>query len=283
MKPLPSSKKLTLWGNAMKLEKAFQKLRETDHSDSFEGLDSWLDQNTKKKRPMKSIYKIAASFTLIAVIFIACSVPVEQNQEIGYMIKGVSSLNQPDIKSKMMSGNFASDDIGMSQVNINTQVMERDGEEPEVITEVMMILPEADYELAESKRAALNEIFNFSRSEILPIEGKVEKSFFESTLERFDINLNINPDLTEEEIELQITNFLKEQGEHMTGEVEVSVDELGRKVVEIKMEAMISDTNGVQVETGPDGTKQFRIIKNEDGSAMKEEVEIEWTVDNSDQ
>ncbi len=232
---------------------------------------------------MKSIYKIAASFTLIAVIFIACSVPVEQNQEIGYMIKGVSSLNQPDIKSKMMSGNFASDDIGMSQVNINTQVMERDGEEPEVITEVMMILPEADYELAESKRAALNEIFNFSRSEILPIEGKVEKSFFESTLERFDINLNINPDLTEEEIELQITNFLKEQGEHMTGEVEVSVDELGRKVVEIKMEAMISDTNGVQVETGPDGTKQFRIIKNEDGSAMKEEVEIEWTVDNSDQ
>ena len=103
MKPLPSSKKLTLWGNAMKLEKAFQKLRETDHSDSFEGLDSWLDQNTKKKRPMKSIYKIAASFTLIAVIFIACSVPVEQNQEIGYMIKGVSSLNQPDIKSKMMS------------------------------------------------------------------------------------------------------------------------------------------------------------------------------------
>ena len=112
---------------------------------------------------MKSIYKIAASFTLIAVIFIACSVPVEQNQEIGYMIKGVSSLNQPDIKSKMMSGNFASDDIGMSQVNINTQVMERDGEEPEVITEVMMILPEADYELAESKRASLitpREFFN---------------------------------------------------------------------------------------------------------------------------
>ncbi len=237
MKPLKLSKKSNPLGDIMNLQDEFNNLKNKDHSRSFDELGAWLDQNAKKPRDMKAIYKIAASIVITTLVFIACSVPVSQDEEIGYMIKGLTpALEIPDnVSSKeYYKQRFENVKLDIKQVSVHQVLHEEIGNEAVEMLEVVMALPEANRNLAESKMASLSKVFDFESVEILPIEETVERTMFESALHKFDVKLK--HDISEVQVAAKINKFLHENSA-FGGEAEIKIDEKGNRYVEIEMES----------------------------------------------
>ena len=248
MKPLKLSKKSNPLGDPMNLQDEFNNLKNKDHNRSFDELGEWLDQNAKKPRDMKSIYKIAASIVITTLVFIACSVPVAQDEEIGYMIKGLTpALEIPDnVSSKeYYKQRFENVNLDIKQVSVHQVLHEEIGNEAVEMLEVVMALPEANRNLAESKKVSLSKVFDFESVEILPIEETIERTMFESALHKFDIKLK--PEITEVRAAARINKFLHENSA-FGGEAEIKIDEEGNRYVEIEVISVNEAPQNVQLK-----------------------------------
>ena len=263
----------------MNLNDSFQKLKETDHSSSFEQVEGWLGSN-KKTNTKFPIYKVAASFILLCFITIACSVPVSHDEEIGYMIKGLTpALEIPTGTSSKVyfQQQFTKADIDMRQVSMNRVLHEEIGQESVEILEVVMALPEANRTLAEKKMASLRKVFDFESVEILPIEETVERTLFESALKTFDIQVKKGMDNAQ--VAARINTFLHENSA-FGGEAEIKVDEKGNRYVEIEVvDGVNNGTFEVQVQSKQALEQLYREVGPENnvfiGEDMTEEELIE--------
>ena len=225
------------WGSEMNESNAFNSYKKHDHTRSLEKLGPWLDQQSKKPNDMKQFYKIAASFIIAAIVLVACTVPVQQEEEIGYMIRGL--ITEQPIEGKGKIANLSA--INLQEVQmipvIHEEILpEGENSNAQQLTEVVLLLPEASLGAAELKATALKSVLNFESINILPIQETVERTFFESALHKtFDVK--IDPKLSEVEIASKINVFLHEHSS-ITEEVEVNVDEFGNRhaVFQIKLD-----------------------------------------------
>jgi len=268
MKPLKSSKKLNPLGENMNLPDAFNQLKNTKHDSSFENLGEWLGQNTSKPKKMKSLYKIAASLTLTALIFIACSIPVQQEEEIGYMIKGyIETEITVDLRTQLADAAA----VKLTQLNANT-VLHEEEQEIEIVdqaennftqsmAEIVLILPDADINLANEKKNSMASKFDFHSIEVLPIEETVERPFYEAALHNLDIK--VGKELSEEQVVERINTFLHENSSS-NGRAKISLDEQGNRFVEIAVD-LSGDNHQVKRtverlynELVPNHTKEMR-------------------------
>ena len=229
MKPLKLSTKSNLLGEDMKQSKAFENLKKHNHSASFDGLGEWLGQNSKQPNTMKNIYKVAASFIFATLILIACTVPVEQEEEIGYMIKGMAAPDAIELKSKLVE----IPGLDPAQVSVH-QVLHEEIEKgtAEKLTEVVMVLPEANYRAALDKKAALAGVFDFQSLEILPIEETFERTFFDAALHKME--LKVNSSLSDEKVAARINTFLHENS-NAKGDAIIQIDEKGNRFVVLEV------------------------------------------------
>jgi len=214
----------------MDVSNAFDSFRKHDHSASFDSLGPWLDQNQKTPKRMKNIYKIAASLVATALILVACTVPVEQEEEIGYMIKGIAKTEVSTLKQKLVD----IPGISNSELSITPIIHEQEETGATMVTElteVIMILPEADYDAALQKKAALNGAFQFDSIEILPIEDKIERPLYEVALNTFDFKLS--SDTPDSVIAVKIDKFLHENSS-VQGNAQVIYSETGERIIEIR-------------------------------------------------
>lgn len=244
MKPQKLSMKSNPSGDIMNLQEAFNQLKKQQHNTSFDGLGKWLDQNHQKPKTMKKTYKIAASFVLACLIFVACTVPVQQEEEIGYMIKGLAATETVNLKSKLAQIS----DIDPSQLSVHQVIFEEEetGEESaSEYTEVIMVLPDANHEVALDKKALLAGVFNFQSLEILPIEETVERTMFESALSKFDIKLR--SDISDSVVAKRIDQFIHENSS-VEGTSNVFTDKDGVRYVELIIENDQNATDGLKVE-----------------------------------
>ena len=261
MKPLKLSKKLNPLGEIMNLQEAFNKLKNIKHDSSFDNLGDWLENNNSKPKKMKSLYKVAASLIFTTLILIACTVPVQHEEEIGYMIKGFA----PAIESKSKSNlgvRFEEVGLNLSQVSISQVLIEHEetGEtNGDKLTEVVMVLPKADFRVAEEKKSALASLFDFQSLEILPIEETVERTVFESALHTFD--LKIKKEISEEEISIRINQFIHENSERMHGDAKIRTDEKGNRYVELSLIDATDSVNDFEVKYEPNGNTNYRTKK----------------------
>lgn len=225
MKPLMLSTKLNFLGEDMKQSKAFENLKEHDHSASFDGLGEWLDRNHKKSNTMKNIYKIASSFIFAILILIACTVPVEHEEEIGYMIKGMAAPDAINLKTKLTE----IPGLDPAQVSVHQVVHEEIGKgKAEKLTEVIMVLPEANYQAALDKRNALSGVFEFQSIEILPIEETIERTFFDAALQTME--LKVDKSLSDGKVLTRINAFLHENSSTKAN-ARIQIDEQGNRFV----------------------------------------------------
>jgi len=218
------------WDSVMDVSNAFDSFRKHDHSASFDSLGPWLDQNQKTPKRMKNIYKIAASLVATALILVACTVPVEQEEEIGYMIKGIAKTEVSTLKQKLVD----IPGISNSELSITPIIHEQEETGATMVTElteVIMILPEADYDAALQKKAALNGAFQFDSIEILPIEDKIERPLYEVALNTFDFKLS--SDTPDSVIAVKIDKFLHENSS-VQGNAQVIYSETGERIIEIR-------------------------------------------------
>ena len=251
MRPLTLSRKSNPLGEVMNLQDAFVKLKQTKHDSSFENLGEWLNNNSKPRK-MKSIYRIAASFILAGLIFIACSMPVQQEEEIGYMIKGLASVEVTKLKTNLAQ----IPNINLSELSLSQVIFEEEesGEaSPSKLTEVIMVLPEANYEAALNKKASLAGAFDFESLEILPIEETVERPLYEVAL-KTTFDLKLRNDLPDSLIAKRIDKFLHDNSS-IEGNSKVHTDENGVRYVEIVIEDAL------------DGAKELGIKFNRDANA----------------
>ncbi|GAB5410428.1 MAG: hypothetical protein BalsKO_27930 [Balneolaceae bacterium] len=239
----------------MNLQEAFNQLKEHKHNTSFDGLGEWLDQNTQKPKTMKNIYKVAASFILATMILIACTVPVEQEEEIGYMIKGLASINAINLKAKVS----VIPELNSPQLSIHDVIYEQEetGEQSaSEYSEVIMVLPEANYQAALDKKVALAGAYDFVSMEILPIEETVERTMFETALTKFDLKLkNSIPDSV---VARRIDQFIHENSS-VDGTSNVYTDENGVRYVELIIEGRKSEENNFQIKYGNDVNANIRL------------------------
>lgn len=218
----------------MNLPDAFKQIKKTKHDTSFENLGDWLANNNSKPKKMKTFYKIAASLIFATMILIACTVPVQHEEEIGYMIKGIASNSDLNFK---FNYKFKFEEAGLdpSQVSIHQVLIEHEetGETTgEKIQEVVMILPKADYRAAEQKKEALASIFDFSSVDILPIEETVERTVFESALHTLDIK--VKDEISDLKVANRINTFLHENS-NAKGDAKVLTDKEGNRFVVLEV------------------------------------------------
>jgi len=263
MKPLKSSKKLNPLGEIMNLPDAFNKYKNTKHDSSFENLGDWLNQNTSKPKKMKTLYKIAASFVLTALVFIACTVPVQHEEEIGYMIKGVSSAPKTTLDENMKSAKVT---FG-NQIVMSYLINEGGGEKDVNHAEVVLILPDADESEARSKMEKLNSTFNFDTIDLMSIEESVEKPLYEAALSK--ININFGDEITEEVIVERFNKMLHDKS-NVKGKASITKDINGNKVVEIIMEERRIDDNTEDAlnTIDPNSIKSIKISKDKNGDKV---------------
>ncbi len=256
MKPLKLSTKSNQLGDDMKQDKAFENLKKHDHSASFDGLGDWLVQNSKQPNTMKNIYKVAASFIFATLILIACTVPVEQEEEIGYMIKGIADIESVNLKSKLAE----IPGLKISQLNVHDIIFEQEesGEESaSYFSEVIMVLPEANYDAAVESKSKLMGAFDFQSLDILPIEDMVERPLYEVALNKFD--LKIRPDISDSAIALRIDEFLHANST-IEGSSKIHTDENGVRYVEIVIEESLNNANelGIKFQSGANANIQLK-------------------------
>lgn len=255
MKPQELSMKLNPLGDTMNLQDAFKNLKNQDHSNSFDDLGEWLNQNTQKPRKMKKTYKIAASFILAGLILVACTVPVQQEEEIGYMIKGLAATEATNLKSKLAEIS----DIDPSQLSVHQVIYEQEengSESPSEYTEVIMVLPEANHDAALDKKAILAGVFNFQSLEILPIEETVERTMFETALNKFDLKLR--SDIPDSVVARRIDQFIHENSS-VEGTSNVFTDENGVRYVELVIENSLNAMDGLNIEYGSNANANVQL------------------------
>jgi hypothetical protein len=272
MKPQELSKKLNPLGEIMDLPDAFNQLKNTKHDSSFENLGDWLNQNTSKPKKMKTFYKIAASLTFATMVLIACTVPVQHEEEIGYMIKGISTAPEGTLVESMKKAKVT---FG-KQIVMSYMINEIDGQDPIHQGEIVLLLPDADEVEARSKMEKLNATFKFDTIDLLPIEEVVEKPLYESALSQ--VNINFGKGLSEEVI-IERFNKVLHENSNVAGKATLNTDEEGNKVVEIIIEEseMNGKIKGALNELDPKTIKSITISEDENGNKVidmdiKEEV-----------
>ena len=255
MKPQKLSTKSNPLGENMNLQEAFNQLKKEEHNASFENLGNWLDQNSKKPNTMKNIYKIAASFIFATMILIACTVPVQQEEEIGYMIKGIAEIEATQLKAKF--ANLSS--IKSSQISISDLIYEQEegGEESiSKFSEVVMVLAEANHSEAVDMADQLKGIFEFSTIDIMPIEDTVERTIFESALNKFDIK--VEKEIPDSVLARRIDQFLH-QNSSMQGTSNIFTDENGDRYVELIIEGRLNEESKFQIKTSNDANANLKL------------------------
>ncbi|MFV1884771.1 MAG: hypothetical protein ACMZ7B_09805 [Balneola sp.] len=247
--------KLNLLGEDMKQPNAFENLKKHDHSASFDGLGEWLDQNSKQTKPMKNIYKVAASLIITALVLVACTVPLEQEEEIGYMIKGIADTESVNLKSKLAE----IPGLKISQLSVHDVIFEQEKtgiQSASKLSELIMVLPEANYDAAVENKSKLMAAFDFQSIEILPIEETVERPLYEVALNKFDIKLR--PDISDSEIAERIDEFLHENSS-IEGKSNVFTDENGVRYVEIVIEEELDGAKELGIKFSGDANANIQL------------------------
>ncbi len=238
------------WGSVMNESNAFNTYKKHDHSESLKKLGPWLDQQSKKPNDMRQFYKIAASFLIAALVLVACTVPVEQEEEIGYMIRGLIT-EQPETGKGKVAALSAINLQEIQMIPVLHEEILPGGEttNAQQLTEVVVLLPEANITAAEDKANALKAALTFTEIDILPIEETVERTFFESAMYKtFDVK--IDPKLTQAQIAAKINAFLHENSS-VTEKVDVEVHEDGSKHAVFRIQ--IDEKDAFEVKRNVEG------------------------------
>lgn len=273
MRPQKLSKKLNPLGEIMNLPEAFNQLKNKKHDSSFENLGEWVNQNTSKPKKMKTFYKIAASFVLTAFVLIACSIPVQHEEEIGFMIKGISSNPESELIENMKK---AKESFG-NQVGMSFSVIHIDGESSKSSGEIILLLPHADENEARTKMQKLDALFGFETIDLHPIEENVEEPLYKAALSK--INIKFGDSLSDEVIVEQFNKALHENTS-LSGNAEFKKDKNGNKVFELVItEESLKESGNLLNGIDPNSIKSIKITKDAEGKKIIE-MDVDEVIEN---
>lgn len=187
----------------MDFKKELDAYKKTDYTSTFDQANDWLGKQgtPSKKVRIGSIYKVAASLLILSLGIVACSLPVDQKEELGYTVEAKlkvdSQSESVDWKKSMdLLMAFKSGEENPTHINYNVvgteekislQAVSENPENLQVQFDVLVVLPEAGFDEANRKKEELASILAFDSIKILPIEGEVERPLYQAALNSLEI------------------------------------------------------------------------------------------------
>ncbi|RNC83148.1 MAG: hypothetical protein ED557_10580 [Balneola sp.] len=233
----------------MNLKDELNQFKQHTHEHSLEELGNWLDQNHKTPRKMRPIYKIAASFVALMLVLVACTMPVQQEEELGYMIVGIVEAEGAEITNILSKSRT----IDMNQIILNDVIYEAEDDSKEAKEkagksdshkEIILVLPEADIDEATQKRNELQSMFSFESINVFSMEEEVERPLYEAALH--SLNIVLDSSTPDSVIAFNIDKYLHENSS-FEGSARVAYNELGKPIIEVVEVASNLDVSRLQI------------------------------------
>ena len=186
------SRKPASYANDADLERHFASLKEADYQDTFEGTRLWLERAGRAQQvrhePLtwrtfryarNHRVRLALASLLVAFTIAACTIPVEQEETLGYTLSGTF---RPD-SSAMAVMNSVRDVEGVSGARWGTTRKEA-GEEGQVAEWLTFFatLPDFSEDEAERQRQELEALDGVVSVEVRPMEVKVRRRLYQVAL-----------------------------------------------------------------------------------------------------
>ena len=241
--------------NTMSVSEKFNSFKNQDHSDSLDDLSVWLDQQSKKRYPMKKFYKVVASFLVATLILVACTVPVQHEEEIGFMVKGLIFSDSATVSSSLK-------EIRASNKNLATTI---DVYESTTRGTVLFLFPDIPLNEVEHRFKELGTQYTNFDFEILPIEETIQKPVYKSVLAKFSIHIgNQIPDSI---LTRGMNNILAKS--KLSNTVTITTDDEGNKQIQIHASDLkAEETKDALNLISPNQIKSIRITKNGDDKML---------------
>jgi hypothetical protein len=196
-----------------------KQVKQEDYSGTFPKVENWLyetnirlsNQNKLNERNlhrMKNFFfvnKLRVVYTIIAFIAViaACNMPVTQTETAGQMITLVVPKENTKFESKMNALPWIKDAQVTSAENVNYGVSE-------LIYRI--VLTNSSEEQAAARCRELESIGEITTIKITPMNYDVKRPLYSAALNNF-FSININATgMSDEELQHELENKLKEQG-----------------------------------------------------------------------
>jgi hypothetical protein len=219
-------------------ENYWSAVKNEGYGNTFPAVETWLnrvtDNKPKKERKfasMKNYFavnkkRLAYAFIVLALVVVACNMPVTQHETVGHMLTWTADKKNSDAASHI-------NNLGWLK-NVQLNVTESNtGGKTEVQYSAM--LPDASTEQLHAYIRDLEKINGVSSVKLFPLNEDIKRPLYSAALFNFfkvDINAH---NLTDKEVEEQITKQLKEGGIENPN-IEVKTDEQGRRMIRMKVE-----------------------------------------------
>lgn len=177
------------------LRRYFTALKDEEYQDSIQPVQAWIRRAEQQRRIPSSIQskvttmmnrmhpyrmRVAVASVLLAASFVACSIPVEQEETLGYMISGTvdeTSAKQGEFTIAQVL------DIEPGQVTYSERVYELASGDVERQQHFTVALPQATEGQALSGHRKLESMGGFNGISVQPLQEHVKRSVFGAAMQ----------------------------------------------------------------------------------------------------
>jgi hypothetical protein len=221
-----------------KLQHYLSALKTEDYSQTFPRVEQWLYRTNNKleiKRKEKTMQKIKEYFAVnklrlvypviaLAILIGACTMPVTQTENAGYMMSWTVAKNDAAAQDKINSLGWLKNAQVTQNENTNNGVTEI------LYTAVLKNITEQQ---ADAYSKELQSAGKLTSLKVTPINYDVKRPLYSAALHSvFSINIDATG-MTDEQLQAEIQRKLKEQGVDM--QVNVKTDADGRREMKMTM------------------------------------------------
>ena len=188
------SRKPASYANDADLERHFAPLNEADYQDTFEGTRLWLERAGREQQvrhePLSRRtfryarnhrVRLALASLLVAFTIAACTIPVEQEETLGYTLSGTF---RPDSSAMAVMDSVRSLD-GVTGVRWGTTREEvGEGSESQAAEWLTFVaeLPDFSEDEAEQQKQELEALNGIISVDVTPVEVKVRRRLYQAAL-----------------------------------------------------------------------------------------------------
>ena len=188
------SRKPASYANDADLERHFASLKEADYQDTFEGTRLWLERAGREQQvrhePLSRRtfryarnhrVRLALASLLVAFTIAACTIPVEQEETLGYTLSGTF---RPDSSAMAVMDSVRSLE-GVTGVRWGTTREEvGEGSESDAAERLTFVaeLPDFSKDEAEQQRQELEALNGVISVDVTPVEVKVRRRLYQAAL-----------------------------------------------------------------------------------------------------
>ena len=247
-------------------------IKSDDYCESYPAVANYLQNkilNTKTKEKRNTFMekfilsrklKLALVVILLAVIGIACSMPVVQDDTLGYIVKWSAKKSNTEAIDKINKLSW----INKNQVSVLSDEIiatNKDNISKDELLNYSIVLQNTKEDVAKSYKSDLEKISGVTNVQITPLTEKVKRSLLSSALNKiFQVEIDVS-NMSDLEVEKNLLEQFKSAGVQNI-DLKVTRDEKGRRAITMQLSKDSHEGGDYDIKV-KDGDKMLRMKKSE--------------------